>query len=333
MNSTSLSFPLYRRPGGVVFLDDDRDYLEMLAEVMPPDWYVRLLVRPVACIELLQQELPQWEADAWMQQEIINRWRQGASLIPQILQYWQTDGAARFALTEVCVVDYSMPAMSGLRVLSALTGWSGSRILLTGRADEQLAVSAFNRGLINQFIPKQSAEIRLRLTDAIRDLRHLAHARHQQTWRATLSRSQQALLCDPAVMQALEHLARRQGWIEHVVTGAPFGVLALDPKGGVHWLQLEPAENLQELAEMAQSQGWDADTVRDIRSGNRLLDLELQLALNAPQQAQPRQAFAMGGASGRLYAALFSLPEDVSPGFMRSHERFLATHGERPLLD
>jgi hypothetical protein len=86
MNSTTLSFPLYRRPGGVVFLDDDHDYLEMLAEVMPPDWYAQLLMRPVACIELLLQELPQWEADAWAQQEIVNRWRQGASLIPQILQ-------------------------------------------------------------------------------------------------------------------------------------------------------------------------------------------------------------------------------------------------------
>jgi CheY-like chemotaxis protein len=333
MNSTFLSFPLYRRPGGVVFLDDDRDYLEMLAEVMPPDWYVRLLLRPVACIELLQQELPQWEADDWAQQEIVNRWRQGASLIPQILQYWRDDSTARFALTQVCVVDYSMPAMSGLRVLSALTGWPGSRILLTGRADEQLAVSAFNRGLINQFIAKQSAEIRLRLTDAIRDQRHLAQARHQQTWRTTLSRAQLAMLCDPAIMQALENLARRQGWIEHIVTGAPFGVLALDPKGGAHWLQLEPAGNLKELAEMALSQGWDAATGQDIRAGNRLLDLELQLALNAPHQAQSRQAFAMDGASGRLYAALFPLPESISPGFMCSHERFLATHGERPLQD
>ena len=51
-----MSFALYRRPGGVVFLDDDPDYLEMLAEVMPLDWYVRLFLRPVACIELLLKE-------------------------------------------------------------------------------------------------------------------------------------------------------------------------------------------------------------------------------------------------------------------------------------
>ena len=321
---------LYRRPGGVIFLDDDRDYLEMLAEVMPPDWYVRLFLRPVACIEQLMQEPARWEADAWAQQEIINRWREGAALIPQILRYWRDDASARFAFTRVCVVDYAMPAMSGLRVLSELAGWSGSRVLLTGRADEQLAVSAFNRGLIEQFIPKQSTDIRLRLTDAIQSLRQLADARQQQTWRATLTREQHALLCDPAIAKALENLILRQGWIEYVVIGAPFGVLALDPKGGVSWLQLEPASK---LAEMAASQGWDAATGQDIRDGKKLIDLELQLALGARNKAQPRPAHAIGGEPARLFAALFSVHDDHSPGFMRSYERFIATRGERKLQD
>ncbi|UUZ71811.1 hypothetical protein LP415_24035 [Polaromonas sp. P1(28)-8] len=168
-------------------------------------------------------------------------------------------------------MDYSMPAMSGLRVLSELTGWSGARVLLTGRADEQLAVSAFNRGLIEQFIPKQAPGIRQRLTDAIQGLRRLPDPRHQQTWRATLTREQHTLLCIPSIAQELESLVLRQGWVEHVVIGAPFGVLALDAKGHVSWLQLEPAENLPELAEMAESQGWDAPTVQDIRTGKNSL--------------------------------------------------------------
>ena len=328
-----MSFALYRRPGGVVFLDDDPDYLEMLGEVMPPDWYVRLFLRPIACIDLLHQETASRETDAWTQQEIVNRWREGALLIPQILQYWREDGAARFALTQVAVVDYAMPAMSGLRVLSELTSWSGSRILLTGRADEQLAVSAFNRGLINQFIPKQSSDIRLRLTTAIKDLRDHPDERHQQIWRATLSHEQHALLCDPLISQALENLMLKQGWIEHVVIGAPFGVLALNAQGGVSWLQLEPAENLQELAEMALSQGWDEPSVQDIRTGKKLIDLELQLALGAGHQPQPRESFAMAGDAARLYAAIFTVSEPFSPGLTSSYERFLANHGERRLQD
>ena len=324
-----MSFPLYRRPGGVIFLDDDPDYLDMLGEVMPPAWFVRLFLRPVACIDLLQEDARLREKDAWAQQDIINRWRDGALLIPQILHYWRADAAARFALVQVAVVDYAMPAMSGLRVLGELQDWPGARILLTGRADEQLAVSAFNRGLINQFVPKQSPDIRLRVIGAIEDLRNQPDRRHQQIWRATLSLDQQALLDDPLISQALDNLAQAQGWNEHLVIGKPFGMLALGAQGNASWLQLEPAANLEELAEIAQSQGWEMQTVQDIRNGAKLVDLELQLALGAGHQPQARESLVMAGSQVRLYGAIFPIGEPFSPGLAGSHERFLANHGER----
>ena len=328
-----MTFELYRRPGGVVFLDDDPDYLEMLAEVMPADWHARFFLRPVACIEALLKEKTLRESDAWRQQTIVNRWREGASLIPQILQYWRDDAMQRFALTRVCVVDYAMPAMSGLRVLSELTEWTGSRILLTGRADEQLAVSAFNRGLIEKFIPKQSPGLRLHLTTVIQSLRQRPDERYQQLWRATLTLEQDALLCDPLMSQALENLAQQHGWIEHVVMGAPFGMLALDDKGGVSWLQLEPADKLPELAKMAASQGWDDTTVKDIRAGKTLVDMELQLALGGARQPQPRQAFALAGFHTPIHAAIVKLDETLAPGASSSYAHFLASHADRRLQD
>lgn len=328
-----MTFSLHRRPGGIVFLDDDPDYLEMLAEVMPSDWYIRLLLRPVECIHLLMQEAPQWDADAWRHQEIINRWRDGIPLIPQILQYWKEDGKARFALTQVCVVDYAMPAMSGLQVLSELTGWTGSRVLLTGRVEEQLAVSAFNRGLIERFVPKQSPDLRLRLTKTIEGLLDLPDPRHQQTWRATLLREQHAQLCNPVISQALDDLAIQERWIEHIVIGAPFGVLALDGKGCTSWLQLEPSGKLPELAEMAESEGWDRAVVEDVRAGKKLIDLELQLALGVGRKPRSEPAFSLSGEPATLHAALFRLDETVSPGQENSHENFIANLGKRTLVD
>lgn len=328
-----MAFALYQRPGGVVFLDDDLDYLEMLAEVMPMNWYVRLFMRPAECIDELVAETPQHDADAWRQQHIVNRWREGAPLIPQIMAYWREDSLSRFGLTKVCVVDYSMPAMSGLRVLSEIKSWTGSRILLTGRADEQLAVSAFNRGLIEQFIPKQAPEIRQRLTDAIQLRLQTPDARYEQIWRATLSPEQHSLLCNTAISQQLQALAMRHGWVEHIAIGSPFGVLALDGKGQISWLQLEPANKLKELAEMAECHGWDAATVQNIETGSILLDLELQLALGTGEAAQPRTAFALGTESPALYAAIFPVNPGLCPGFMQSHERFIATLGQRMLRD
>lgn len=335
MKPIAMHIELYRRPGGVVFLDDDRDYLEMLAEVMPANWHARFFLRPVACIEDLLRENALRESDAWRQQEIVNRWREGASLIPQILQYWRDDAMARFALTRVCVVDYAMPAMSGLRVLSELTEWSGSRILLTGRADEQLAVSAFNRGLIEKFIPKQSPGLRLHLTTAVESLRQLPEERYQQVWRTTLTREQHELLCDPLLAQALESLAQKQGWIEHVVIGAPFGMLALNQQGQASWLQLEPDDKLPDLAEMAaSSQAWDEAIIEDIRHGKTLIDLELGLALGAAHQPQARPALALACGSTVVHGAIVKLDEKShAPGSAGSYARFLAGSADRLLQD
>ncbi len=328
----TMSFALYRRPGGVVFLDDDPDYLEMLAAVMPQEWHVRLFMRPIACIELLQSEASPWEADAWRQQDIIRRWREGASLVPQILQYWREDGTTRFGFTQICVVDYSMPAMTGLEVLSGVSGWSGSRALLTGRADELLAVSAFNRGLIEQFIPKQAPEVRRRITESVQGLLETPNPRHEQIWRSTLSREQHALLREPRVTRALEDIARRQGWIEHVVIGSPFGVLSLDDNANIGWLQLELQDNLGELAEMAQSQGFDSDTVQLVKHGKKLIDVELAPALGAAHKAMPQEAFEVGAGSG-LHAALFRLDPAFSPGLAASYSQFMAARADRTLSD
>ena len=326
-----MTFPLYKRPGGVVFLDDDPDYLQMLAEVMPPRWYVRLLMSPLACIETLLAETALQEADAWQQQDIINCWRDGVPLITGILNYWQQGGSTRFGLAEVCVVDYAMPAMSGLQVVGELDSWPGSRVLLTGRVEEQLAVSAFNRGLIDKFVPKQTPDLRLRLTEAIDSLLARPHERHQQIWRATLSREQHAWLGDASLSTQLQALAEREGWIEHVLIGAPFGVLALDRVGRASWLQLESEATVSDLADMAQSAGWDSQAVSGIRAGLVLVDLEIGLSLGDAHQSKLQPTFRLDCKGQALYAAIFCL--DSWKGVERAdcYQEFLAARDDRAL--
>ena len=338
-----MSFSLYRRPGGVVFLDDDRDYLEMLAEIMPPAWHVRLLLRPVAFIDLLHAQTQSLESHAWAQQDIVNAWRDGAQLIPQILHYWREDGMSRFALAQVGVVDYAMPAMSGLRVLGELPRWPGWRILLTGRVDEQLAISAFNRGLINQFVPKQSPDIRLCLTEAIQTQRLRPDPRHQQIWRSTLLPWQDALLGDPLIGAALEALAYQQGWIEHIVIGEPFGMLALNAQGMASWLQLELASagDTRQRLEAPGVLDSGAASVQDTRADYNVPlhpMRPLRPALGVPGTfdadgvaATPRETVLLVGLSGRLRGSLFALDASASPGMANSYEQFLKLNGKRQL--
>ena len=298
-----MNFPLFHRPGSVVFLDDDPDYLEMLALVLPRHWHVRLFLHPEDCIAHLNREPPFWEADAWAQQEIIQHWHAGRPLVPQILDYWSRS-TERYALTRVCVFDYSMPAMDGLQALSRLQDWPGSRVLLTGQADDQVAIDAFNAGLIQQFVPKQTADLSARLLDVVERLLAAPHASYAQVWRATLKPEQVALLREPAIARQLAALAAARQWVEHVVIGDPFGVLGLDAAGSPGWLQLETAVGVSALAELTQMEGMDAAVVADVRAGRKLASLEISQALRQPVAVADAVTL---DAAGKVFAAWFPL--------------------------
>lgn len=325
-----MTFPLFHRPGTVVFLDDDPDYLEMLALVLPRHWHIKLFLRPTDCIAQLLQEPPFWEADAWNQQQLIGLWREGKPLVPQVLAYWSRY-TERYALSRVCVVDFSMPGMDGLQVLSELNEWPGARVLLTGQADEQVAVRAFNRGLIDQFIPKQTQDISRRLVDAVERLLFTSHARHAQIWRSTLTQEQNALLRAPGVDAWLTSFCAKH-WVEHVVIGAPFGVLGMDAAGRISWLQLETRPGLPALAEVAEVAGIPAAGVQDIRQGLSLTDIELRQALSSPHAPALVNAFPVGD-PGALLGAVFPVEAPNGPDPDNSYARWLARQPKRHVQD
>jgi CheY-like chemotaxis protein len=317
----ALTFPLFQRPGTIVFLDDDPDYLEMLALVLPRQWHVRLFARPQDCIAKLREEPPFWEADAWHQQQMVDQWRAGRALVPQILEYWSRS-TERYALSRVCVVDFSMPEMDGLQVLSQLGDWAGARVLLTGQADEQVAVKAFNGGLIEQFIAKQMPDVSRHLVQVLSRLMNTAHPRHAQTWRGTLKPEHHALLRDQSVADALADFTARR-WVEHVVIGDPFGVLGMDAGGAAAWLQLETPTGLPALAEVAQQAGVDAAGLDDIRAGRRLANVELAATLQRPVELA--EAFPVG-VRGQLHGAVFNVRQDAGEA---GYTRWLARQPRR----
>lgn len=324
-----MSLNLFHCPASIAFLDDDQDYLQMLGLMLPERWNVRLYTRVDDCLAALEHETAAWEADAWTQQQIIDRWRQGATpLLPQVLDYWAGPARARYALTHACVVDYSMPQMDGLQVLAALDEWPGLRVLLTGQADEQIAVDAFNRALIDQFLPKQAPDMAERLLSVLRHMPSDADNRCSQIWRSTLTPVQNAQLRVPSTAQAIHNVLRQQGYVEHVVLGEPFGVLGRTAEGRVGWLQIEPLSGLEELEQLAESVGADATALAEIRAGRQLIDLELAQALGHGEPPRLQSAFPLGH-DGSLLAALFLVDPAHAPPMACSYQSWRAQQPER----
>lgn len=326
----AFKFPLYRRSGSLIFLDDDVDYLEMLGMVVPASLQVELFSRPTAFLARMDEEPARWEADAGLQLQLIERWRMGHPLLPQVLRYWSSN-PARYQLAQTCVVDFAMPGIDGLKVLDSLLDWPGSRILLTGQADDQLAIKAFNKGLIDQFIPKQTADIAGRLLTTIIKLAEMAHPRLNTVWRTALQSHHQAMLEAPSVAATLHAMVQEQ-WIEYVVLGEPFGLLGLTAEGQCDWLQLEPTAGLKDVGDLARSAGLGFDTVRGIQEGVLLPAVELhqQLGLSGPIRTE--KAFAIGD-NGLLIGAQFRLGDADLPQPIYPYRHFLDMQGLRTIQD
>lgn len=273
--------PLYHRTGSVVLLDDDPDFVDMLSGLLPRGWQVRKFLSPESCLNHLQQQPPQWEADFWAQQEIVEQGRGGVSLLALLLRYWAST-PARHTLTKVLVLDYLMPGRDGLDTLRDLVDWPGHRVLLTGAFDEWLAVDAFNEGLIDHFVQKQQPDLRNTLVGMVDALLARPNARHHQIWSATLEAEQLQLLQRADVARDL-HAFLATSFVEWVVVGRPFGVLGLDGKGHAHWLQLAPDGEREQLAALALEAGASRDEAAAVLAGTKLANVAM------------RQSLGMGG--------------------------------------
>ncbi|MDO8905562.1 response regulator [Hydrogenophaga sp.] len=326
----ALTFSLFHRPGSILFLDDDPDYLDMLGMVVPANWQIELFSRPSGFSERMRQEPARWEADANLQLQMIDRWRHGQPLIPQVLRYWGNN-PSRYNLAKTCVIDFAMPGTNGLQVLDTLLDWPGSRVLLTGQADEQIAVQAFNNGLIDQFVPKQAPDITRLLMGVLRRLSIAPHARVNALWRGALQPVQQSILQIPSVSQALQAYVE-QHWVEYAVLGQPFGLLGLDATGRCHWLQLEVASSLGDLAELVATAGLAFDVVRSVQAGRLLAAVELHQQLGLRGPVRTAQAIPMGN-DGMLLAASFPLEAHELPQPIYGYQHVLGGTDSRSICD
>lgn len=322
-----MSFHLFRRPGSVFLLDDDPDYLELMGLLLAPEWHVRLFLRPHACLRYMREEQQAWAADCYRQETLVDLWRQGRPLIPQVLRYW-AQHPHRHALTHVGVSDHTMPGLSGLELFAQLrTGWPGARVLLTGQADERVAVEAFNHGLIDQYIPKQASEMGALLARGLDRLADHCHDRHDAIWRATLRPQQMALFRQGGAGRALKAYMDR-AWVEYVVLGDPFGVLGLDAEGRASWLQFAHRESLHAQAESARAEGASEEALQALRAGQGLVAPALQRALGLENTGPVETPFALDE-GGQLLAARFTIDPGLLPEPIQGYRPWLAAQGAR----
>jgi CheY-like chemotaxis protein len=157
----------------------------------------------------------------------------------------------RFATPSVLVVDYSMPQMNGLEFCEAAAHLPCKKILFTGAADEKIAVSAFNRGLIDRYIKKSDDHALDILEVEIKALQNRYFDARSETLRELVLLHNYQFLGDPALAELVRQLMASMGFVEHYIFPNPTGILFLDKHGKASLMMIETSQGMYAQYEIA----------------------------------------------------------------------------------
>jgi CheY-like chemotaxis protein len=176
----------------------------------------------------------------------------------------------RFSQISVAIIDYDMPEMDGIEVCKRIRHPEIKKILLTGKADEKIAVDAFNAGLINQYIRKSTADVEVLVNAAV--------VRLQQEYFMDITRPSQIALADgmglflsrEGFKRMFTDVLNEYDYREYYLCEQPRGLLLLDDGARTGFLFVLSEEVMKTHREMAQAYGAPAEMLHMLRAATHV---------------------------------------------------------------
>lgn len=144
--------------------------------------------------------------------------------------YREVYNPERYTHVSTIVVDYDMPALNGLELCEQITSPHIQKILLTGAADEEIAIQAFNRGLIQYFIRKQDPDALDLLDNYILD----SQLRYFKSLSQGLIRQishETSAINDPAFVELFQKITKENNICEHYLFEGTGSFLMMNQDG------------------------------------------------------------------------------------------------------
>lgn len=297
-------FPCLKTRSRTIFIDDDEAFIEVLSEVMPSRLAARFFSHPNGVDADLKNQA-QWLLDEQLMLMALDPSREGGAIAKAMDYLMWPD---RRNIVGVMISDHAMPAETGIELCHRHRYHGLRRILLTGAADADLAVGAFNSGTIECFIPKQSQRLIAQVTRAIDDQILLSSSDRGTCLETFMPREGRAVLGREDVAKGLSNLLEQHQIVDYVTLGVPLGVLGLKADGSCCWIQVEALDSLPLLQSLARDAGWVIAGVERIVNDRLVPNVDMAAQLSG---AQPCLAPAVELAPG-IIAGVFSVVSEVA---------------------
>jgi len=262
----------YFHPSTIIFVDDNSSFLEGLKLRIPPALAYEMFIDPSKAIMRLNN--PQSVAPladrcfSMLDQDAIL----GSSAIYLDLSLIELEisRASRFSPPAVVVVDYDMPMMNGLEFCKQIQDKKIQRILLTGVADERIAIEAFNAGLIDRFIRKNDDHALNTIFRYIDELQKNYFADIVDKLSASLAMQPPQYFEESAVLEFITEILTDQNAVEYYMVSEPTGFLIVNSAGAVRRLILQNTDQITKNIEYAVSCNAPTSIIAALKENNSL---------------------------------------------------------------
>lgn len=158
-------------PTRIILIDDDPAFLQILSSNLSKKFLVKTFNTPKEALIYLKNT-----------EAMLNAIRPNA-LVDEALDYGErylslskmnmlAENTAKQEMVTIVISDYVMPGMNGVEFFESVSPSPIMKILLTGNADLDLALYAFNRGIVDKFLLKNSPKIISEVEESILACQH-----------------------------------------------------------------------------------------------------------------------------------------------------------------
>lgn len=212
----------------------------------------------------------------------------------------------RFEAISVVIVDYSMPEMNGLEVLKKLSGLPLKKIMLTGEASLETAVTGFNDGLIDKFFLKNSPSLYQDINQAIIELQSAYFESLTEKIVGSMPSDEAKFLKDSTYAELFKKTHKETKTTEYYLTCPPGNYLMIDAQGKRSWLVVNSDEDIKTNCDVATENDAPDDVMEQLKYGSKILfdtTWENFLTSSFDWKKVMHPAIAIGEGASRYYYA------------------------------
>lgn len=271
-----LSIPACYFPSTTLFVDDNRDFLLNFVLQLDESVAYRIFDEPIRALDyvnnkrcelgvLQNHRCLQAYADARTQSAV------GQNLDLDLAAiHSEVYNPNRFAEVSVVVIDYAMPSMNGLEFCRQIENSNVKKILLTGQADEKLAVEAFNEGLIHRYIKKNDVHATDRIMKSIHELQGDYFHLMSDAIERLLPISKPSCLQDENYIRFFQQFIKHNRITEYYLADHSGSYFLLDDDANVSFLIVKNEEEMNRCYNWALEQGVQERVLEQLKTREKI---------------------------------------------------------------